>query len=157
MASPLLGYQYRLYNKQTKQEQALEKVVCKFGVRYRTQHLFMGQKAIVDFLFPDFSLVVEVDDPSHEENDKKAKDIERTNRLNTLGLDVLRFTNYEIDKRLSYVEETILLNLRKRGLPSSDDPPSLQSQPLPQSPSQEPLQLPAQPTRVKKGSRKRSR
>jgi very-short-patch-repair endonuclease len=155
VANPLLGYQYRLYNNQTKQEQALEKEVAKLGVRYRTQHLYMGAKAIVDFLFPDYALVVEVDDPSHDK--KKAEDQKRTERLQTLGLKkILRYSNYSIDTKLSSVIEDIKINLRNLGF-SSDDQPSSQSQPLPQSPSQEPLPQDGQPTHVKKGSRKRSR
>ena len=50
--NPLLGYAHRLLNNQTTAEQALEHEVCKLGLRYRTQFLFPGQKAIVDF--PDF-------------------------------------------------------------------------------------------------------
>lgn len=155
MGNPLLGYQYRLYNNQTKQEQKLEAEICKLGVRYRTQHLFMGAKAIVDFLFPDYGLVVEVDDPSHDK--KKAEDQKRTERLQTLGLKkILRYSNYKIDTQLSSVIEDIRINL-KSWVPSSDDPPSSSLQPAPEPLPSQSLQLPAPPTHVKKAKRKRSR
>jgi very-short-patch-repair endonuclease len=178
MANILLGYWYRLYTKQTKQEQAVEREICKLGIRYRTQHPFLAQKAFTDFYFPDYNLVVEIDDPSHNEPKKIKKDRERTERLQSLGLTIIRFTNRQVDTDLPNVIKTISTSAgvtfrqptstpqtlglsnsisRETKESSSDDQPSSRL-PLPvQSPSQEPLQLPAQPTRVKKGSRKRSR
>ena len=161
MANILLGYWYRLYTKQTKQEQAVEREVAKLGIRYRTQHPFLAQKAFTDFYFPDYNLVVEIDDPSHNEPKKIKKDLERTKRLQVLGLTILRFTNRQVDTELQIVIQSIneaLVGINPETKESSsDDLPSSQSQPLPQSPLQESLPLPAQPTRVKKGSRKRSR
>jgi very-short-patch-repair endonuclease len=176
MANILLGYWYRLYTKQTKQEQAVEREICKLGIRYRTQHPFLAQKAFTDFYFPDYNLVVEIDDPSHNEPKKIKKDRERTERLQSLGLTIIRFTNRQVDTELEKVISIISAKAGLKNAPltsksstaatplsretkesSSDDQPSSRL-PLPvQSPSQEPLPQDGQPTRVKKGSRKRSR
>lgn len=125
MGNPLLGYAHRLLNNQTKAEQALEHEICKLGLRYRTQFLFPGQKAIVDFLLIDKNCVIEVDDPSHEEDAKRAKDIERTKALNTLGLKVIRFTNAQVLSELQSVITQIATELtRKASEPDEDQEPS---------------------------------
>lgn len=107
MANILLGYWYKLYTKQTKQEQKLEAEIAKMGARYRTQHPFIAQKAFADFYFPDYKLVVEVDDPGHMKPEQAEKDKKRTTALNALGITVIRFTNEDVDKRLSAVSAQI--------------------------------------------------
>jgi len=117
MGNIMLSYWYKLYNSQTDCEQRVEMEIAKFGVRYRTQHPFLAKKAFVDFIFLDHNLVVEVDDPSHEEPTKKAKDLQRTKALQTLGLRVIRFTNYEVRNSLEWVISQIREELfTKRGL-----------------------------------------
>lgn len=135
MANILLGYWYKLYKDQTKYEQTVEKEVAKLGVRYRTQHPFIKQKpaAFADFYFPDHSLVVEIDDPSHEEDAKRAKDIERTKALNTLGLKVIRFTNAQVLTELPWIISQIETELRSEPSESAADQeeyPSTLAQPL---------------------------
>ena len=100
MANMMLSYWYRLYTKQTKQEVKLEKELCKLGVRYRTQHIVMGARAILDFYLPDYNLCIEVDDPGHLRKQKKSQDQERTKRLTNLGIQVIRYTNDDVDKRM---------------------------------------------------------
>lgn len=107
MANIMLTYWYQLYTKQTKQERALEKELAKLGVRYRCQHPFLSVRAIVDFLLPDYNLVIEVDDPGHLRKKNIKKDRERTERLTGLGLRVIRYTNEEVDTQLSRVVESI--------------------------------------------------
>lgn len=107
MANIMLSYWYRLYQNQTKHERLLEGAIAKFGVRYRTQHPFLAQKAFADFYFPDHNLIVEVDDPGHLKKEAKAKDALRTEALGKLGLRVIRFTNYEIEHKLDTVVSTI--------------------------------------------------
>lgn len=109
MPNPILGYWYRLYNNQTRQEQAVEKVIAPLGFRYRCQHLFRcGSKTyFADFWLPDLNLVVEIDDPSHNAPDKRKKDLQRTKALQALGLTVIRFTNQEVDTKLDYVTEKL--------------------------------------------------
>ncbi len=105
MANIMLSYWYRLYTKQTKQEKKLEKALCKLGVRYRTQHIVLAAKAILDFYLPDQEICIEVDDPGHEKRQKK--DQERTKRLAGLGIRVIRYTNEDVDKRLKMVIASI--------------------------------------------------
>lgn len=107
MANILLSYWYKLYKDQTKYEEAVEREVCKLGVRYRTQHPFIAQKAFADFYFPDYKLIIEIDDPSHNEPEKIKKDLQRTKRLEALGLRIVRFTNEQVADELPYILEQI--------------------------------------------------
>lgn len=101
MPNMMLSYWYRLYTKQTKQEEKLEKEICKLGVRYRTQHIELRARAILDFYLPDYNLCIEVDDKSHERKIKK--DRERTERLTGLGIRTIRFTNFQVDSQIEKV------------------------------------------------------
>lgn len=111
MANPLLGYWYRLYMKQTKHEQILEKKLCLLGVRYRTQHPFFNIdghiSAYPDFYLPDNNLVIEVDDPKHSEPERIKKDRQRTKALNGLGITVVRFTNEQVETDIKSVMDSI--------------------------------------------------
>ena len=105
MANIMLSYWYRLYTKQTKHEQMLEKELCKLGVRYRTQHIVLSVKAILDFYLPDYNLCIEVDDISHEK--KAKKDRLRTERLAGLDIKVIRFTNKQVETQMDSVVSQI--------------------------------------------------
>lgn len=107
MANIILSYWYQLYTKQTPAERALEKEVAKLGIRYRTQHILISTRSILDFYFPDYNLVVEVDDKSHLTKKGIKKDQERTNRLTGLGLKVIRYTNEEVLKDPRFVAKNI--------------------------------------------------
>lgn len=100
--NPILTFWHQLYHHQTKQEQLLEIEVAKLAVRYRTQHPFRcGAKSyFADLWLPDYALVIEIDDPSHDRADKRKKDLERTIALQAKGLEVLRLTNEEADSPL---------------------------------------------------------
>lgn len=104
MANPVLSYWYKLYTKQTKAEIALEKLVCKLKVRYRTQHIVMSCNAILDFYFPDYNLALEVDDPGHLKPKQVEKDKLRTIKLEAKGIKVIRFTNDQVNR---YPEQVI--------------------------------------------------
>ena len=54
-------------------------------------------KFIVDFYCHSAQLAVEVDGGQHFDASRLQKDIERTRILNSYGIEVLRFTNDEID------------------------------------------------------------
>ncbi len=54
-------------------------------------------KFIVDFYCHSAQIVVEVDGRQHFNATQLQHDIERTSILNSYGIEVLRFTNYEID------------------------------------------------------------
>lgn len=63
---------------------------------------------IVDFYAPDLGLVVEVDGFSHDEPGQFAADRRREQRLEALGLHVLRFRNEAVMKDLENVLRAIV-------------------------------------------------
>lgn len=97
----------------------MEAEVCKLGVRYRTQHPFIGQRAFADFYFPDHNLIVEIDDPSHDKPDKIKKDLQRTKLLEARGLQIVRFKNHQVANSLPEVIKSIRTYLENRPSPSS--------------------------------------
>lgn len=75
------------------------------GLRFRRQHPVPPY--IVDFYCHMHRLVVEVDGPHHGEPEQAAHDTARTAFLETQGLQVLRFTVYEVEEALEGVLRTI--------------------------------------------------
>ena len=71
-------------------------------------------KFIVDFYCASAKLVIEVDGSQHYEPQGMAYDIERSAFLSALGLEVLRFSNREIDREFRGVCEQIDMTIQKR-------------------------------------------
>ena len=71
-------------------------------------------KFIVDFYCAAAKLVIEVDGSQHYEPQGMAYDIERSAFLSALGLEVLRFSNREIDRDFRGVCEQIDMTIQKR-------------------------------------------
>ena len=71
-------------------------------------------KFIVDFYCAAAKLVIEVDGSQHYEPPGMAYDIERSAFLSALGLEVLRFSNREIDREFRGVCEQIDMTIQKR-------------------------------------------
>ena len=71
-------------------------------------------KFIVDFDCAAAKLVIEVDGSQHYEPQGMAYDIERSAFLSALGLEVLRFSNREIDREFRGVCEQIDMTIQKR-------------------------------------------
>ena len=71
-------------------------------------------KFIVDFYCASAKLVIEVDDSQHYEPQGVAYDAERSAFLSALGLDVLRFSNRDIDRDFRGVREQIDFTIQKR-------------------------------------------
>ena len=73
--------------------------------------LILTQKEIgnyrVDFLLPHKHLIVELDGKQHKELENMGSDIIRTNCLNKLGLDVIRFDNSEVYKNIGKIFQYI--------------------------------------------------
>ena len=66
-------------------------------------------KYIVDFYVAEFNLVVEIDGSQHYESEKQIiSDFERDEYLKSLGLTVLRYSNYEIQREFDAVCGDIL-------------------------------------------------
>ncbi|WP_319591813.1 endonuclease domain-containing protein [uncultured Draconibacterium sp.] len=75
------------------------------GLRFRPQHPI--DIFIADFYCHPIKLVIEVDGGIHKSRDQKEYDIGRTAELNYWGIDVVRFTNEEIERDITQVIETI--------------------------------------------------
>ena len=71
-------------------------------------------KYIVDFYCASAKLVIEVDGSQHYEPQGMAYDIERSAFLSALGLEVLRFSNREIDREFRGVCEQIDMTIQMR-------------------------------------------
>ena len=69
---------------------------------------------IVDFYCASAKLVIEVDGSQHYEHQGITYDSERSAFLETLGLEVLRFSNRDIDRDFRGVCEQIDLVIQKR-------------------------------------------
>jgi very-short-patch-repair endonuclease len=68
----------------------------------------------VDFYCASAKLVIEADGSQHYESQGMSYDAERSVFLSTLGLEVLRFSNREIDKEFRSVCEQIDRSIQNR-------------------------------------------
>ena len=74
--------------------------------------------ARVDFLFPDWNVVVEVSGRlGHSTPHERARDAQRRNELQDLGLRVYEFTWEHVTRRPSWVQERMRVHLRAAGWP----------------------------------------
>ena len=62
---------------------------------------------ILDFFCPKTMLAVELDGSQHFETEKAGYDQIRTEYLNALGIQVIRFTNFDVDQNFNGVCEKI--------------------------------------------------
>ena len=62
---------------------------------------------IVDFYCPQAKLVIELDGSQHYEEDATAYDIKRTEYLNKHGIEVIRYSNRDINTRFRDICEDI--------------------------------------------------
>lgn len=97
-----------LRNKATDSEQLLwQKIRSKqLGVKFRRQH-GIGYY-IVDFYCPTLKLVIELDGGYHYQPEQLAYDQIRTEYLNRLGIQVLRYDNNQVFIEIDAVVEDIL-------------------------------------------------
>jgi very-short-patch-repair endonuclease len=108
-ASPLIMKRAReLRSRMTETEKILWDVVRENtiqGLKFRRQHPLNNY--IADFYCHKIKLVVEIDGLVHFTETAKEYDEYRTNVMNSLGIEVLRFTNEEICNDLSNVINAI--------------------------------------------------
>ena len=71
-------------------------------------------KYIVDFYCASAKLVIEVDGSQHYEPQSMAYDMDRSMFLSTFGLEVLRFSNRDIDRDFRSVCEQIDITIQNR-------------------------------------------
>ena len=101
--SKLLPRRRELRRNQTKQEKVLWGCIRnrKLGIKFKRQYSVGGY--ILDFYSPEIKLVIELDGQQHSEKENFLYDKERTEYLEVLGCNVLRFKNIEIEKNLEKV------------------------------------------------------
>ncbi|MEE3492168.1 endonuclease domain-containing protein [Ruminococcus sp.] len=106
-----------LRNNMTKEEKHLWYDFLKL---YHQQYhiIFLRQKIIgnyiVDFYCPQAKLVIELDGSQHYEEDAELYDKIRTDFLNSLDIEVLRYTNRDIHTRFKEVCDDIDYHIRMR-------------------------------------------
>lgn len=76
------------------------------GLKFRRQHPI--GRYVLDFYCPAVRLCIELDGFSHDDAAEIKKDQIRDDFLQSMGIDVLRFSNQEIRENLIGVAETIL-------------------------------------------------
>ena len=102
-----------LRKNQTKEEQKIwYQFLRKYPVQFRRQYV-IGEY-IADFYCHKAKIVVELDGSGHYEPEQIQKDIVRTNYLLSQGLQVLRFTNIDIQKNFYSVCEEIDKQVKER-------------------------------------------
>ena len=81
----------------------------KLGLEFRRQHIIAD--FIADFVCLDKMLVIEVDGGYHSEREQREDDELRTERLNGLGFQIIRFTNeevlFDIESVLKKIQNTL--------------------------------------------------
>jgi len=94
------------------------------GVKFRRQYSI--EKYVLDFYCPEYRIAIEADGGQHFEKEGLQKDQERTKRLESLNVRMMRFTNQEILTNIEGVYEVILRAVDE----IRDKTPSPQSSPL---------------------------
>ncbi len=103
----------KLRNEMTKQERHLwYDFLRNFEIQFYRQKVI--ENYIVDFYCARAKVVVELDGGQHFEDADRSKDHERDERLKSLGYEVVRFTNFEVDHNFFEVCEAIRLVVLKR-------------------------------------------
>ena len=77
-----------------------------YGLKFRRQHPI--NRFILDFYCPQHKLVIEIDGHGHAEPEQQQYDQTRTEWLEQRGLQVIRFTNREVDMNIEGVLEAII-------------------------------------------------
>jgi very-short-patch-repair endonuclease len=89
------------------------------GYKFRRQH-GIG-KYVVDFCCVNKKLIIELDGDQHGYEENQKYDLLRTEYLERLGFNILRFTNWQVRKELKMIVDTIFVNLDER--PPLSSPP----------------------------------
>ena len=121
-ASPDRYYLLRAYARENRQNATLAEQVLwrelrkkEFGVRFLRQHIIGDY--IVDFVALEVSLVIEVDGGYHAEQQQIEDDERRTRELNSMGFEVIRFSNeevmYDTDNVIELIEQKIEDNIKQ--------------------------------------------
>tara|TARA_R110002074_G_scaffold39418_5_gene106062 strand:- start:10315 stop:10701 length:387 start_codon:yes stop_codon:yes gene_type:complete len=109
----LVPYAKKLRQNMTPGEIALWREVKgkKLGVRFSRQ--IPIDQYIVDFYCKNLQLAIEVDGSIHFKNEQQNKDIFRQNRLESLGVVLIRFSDLDVKNNLSLVLEELKNKIKK--------------------------------------------
>ena len=103
----------KLRREMTKQERHLWYDFLKsYPITFRRQKQFSHY--IVDFYCASAGLVVELDGSQHYDPDEQRYDQKRTAYLNSLGIEVLRFSNLDVQRNLIGVCQAIDMAVTRR-------------------------------------------
>ena len=83
------------------------------GLKFRRQHPINNY--IADFYCSEKQLAIEVDGAIHNKPENKEHDQQRTQALNNMGIQVLRFTNTEVETNMPSVLNRILSTCNNTG------------------------------------------
>ena len=78
------------------------------NTKFRRQHSF--NRYVVDFYSTKYRLVIEIDGPTHNSREARKYDKIREEYLESLNLNIIRFTNYEVYNEI----ELVLFKLKER-------------------------------------------
>ena len=81
------------------------------GLKYTIKRQQIIGNYIVDFYCASKKIVIELDGSQHYEADGINSDTRRDEYLNSIGIKVLRYSNYDINKNFMAVCEDILKNM----------------------------------------------
>jgi very-short-patch-repair endonuclease len=118
----------------TKQERHLwYDFLSKYPARFQRQKTISNY--IADFYCSSAKLIIEIDGSQHYSEDKITHDEERTKKLSSFGIQLIRFSNKDVDDNFRGVCEEID-RITKCKLPQSPEvtAPSEREPKLPQSP-----------------------
>jgi len=103
----------KLRNEMTKQERHLWfDFLRTFDIQFYRQKVI--ENFIVDLNCSRAKVIVELDGGQHFDDEGLSSDQKWDTRLSTLGYEILRFTNYEVDHNFFEVCEAIRLAVLKR-------------------------------------------
>lgn len=112
----LIPYAKSLRKNMTKQERKLwYEFLSKYPVRFQRQKVI--ERYIADFYCANAKLVIEVDGGGHFTEEQQRYDEKRTAALESVGVDVLRFTNIDVMKNFEGVCFEIDKAVRERNEP----------------------------------------
>ncbi|MCJ7466932.1 MAG: DUF559 domain-containing protein [Maribacter sp.] len=108
----LIALAKKLRNTMTLGEIALWREIKgkRLGVRFSRQVPI--DRYIVDFYCKDLQLAIEVDGSIHFEEGIEEKDRRRQARLESLGITVIRFSDYEVKNNLPFILEVLKAHIK---------------------------------------------
>ncbi|MBN2777474.1 MAG: endonuclease domain-containing protein [Bacteroidales bacterium] len=108
-ASPLIMDRAKqLRRRMTEPEKIVWEIIREnaiLGLKFRRQHPINSY--IADFYCHKVKLVIEIDGETHNQESAILYDENRTNVLNSFGIEVIRFKNTDIRKNISLVKKEI--------------------------------------------------